>query len=153
MNGELRDITSRLEATSNRPRKVELDRELGAADDRALPGVDIDLQQIRVQRLSGFYAQGSRRVTGPLKSDQMVAQAARRQPGCVDEQGRAPFEVGQRVGPGLAISRIIVNVDVSRRMADLQPGTSGEALERHYFGSVRPDAASTPSRRRFVASR
>ncbi len=94
MNGELRDITSRLEATSNRPRKVELDRELGAADDRALPGVDIDLQQIRVQRLSGFYAQGSRRVTGPLKSDQMVAQAARRQPGCVDEQGRAPLEIG-----------------------------------------------------------
>ena len=36
-------------------------------------------------------------------------------------------------------------------MADLQPGTSGEALERHYFGAVRPDAASAPSRRRYPA--
>jgi pyruvate,water dikinase len=45
--------------------------------------------------------------------------------------------------------RPALNVDVSRRMADLQPGTSGEALERHYFGAVRPDAPSNPSRRRY----
>jgi pyruvate,water dikinase len=47
--------------------------------------------------------------------------------------------------------RPVLNVDVSRRMADLQPGTSGEALERHYFGAVRPDAPSAPSRRRYPA--
>ncbi|MBJ22064.1 MAG: hypothetical protein GY910_27850 [bacterium] len=47
--------------------------------------------------------------------------------------------------------RPALNVDVSRRMADLQPGTSGEALERHYFGAVRPDAPSVPSRRRYPA--
>jgi pyruvate,water dikinase len=45
--------------------------------------------------------------------------------------------------------RPALNVDVSRRMADLQPGTSGEALERHYFGAVRPDARSDKSRRRY----
>ncbi len=47
--------------------------------------------------------------------------------------------------------RPALNVDVSRAMADLQPGTSGEALERHYFGAVRPDAPSNPSRRRYPA--
>ena len=47
--------------------------------------------------------------------------------------------------------RPALNVDISRSMADLQPGTSGEALERHYFGAVRPDALSTPSRRRYPA--
>jgi phosphohistidine swiveling domain-containing protein len=45
--------------------------------------------------------------------------------------------------------RPALNLDFSRRLADLQPGTSGEALERHYFGAVRPDAASSPSRRRY----
>ncbi len=45
--------------------------------------------------------------------------------------------------------RPALNVDVSRALADLQPGTSGEALERHYFGAVRPDAPSSPSRRRY----
>ncbi|MCH2172702.1 PEP-utilizing enzyme [Myxococcota bacterium] len=47
--------------------------------------------------------------------------------------------------------RPALNVDVSRRMADLQPGTSGEALERHYFGAVRPDAPSHASVRRYPA--
>jgi pyruvate,water dikinase len=47
--------------------------------------------------------------------------------------------------------RPALNVDISRSMADLQPGTSGEALERHYFGAVRPDALSAPSRRRYPA--
>lgn len=45
--------------------------------------------------------------------------------------------------------RPALNVDVSRRLADLQPGTSGEALERHYFGAVRPNAVSAHSRRRY----
>ena len=33
--------------------------------------------------------------------------------------------------------------------AVVRPGVAGEALERHYFGAVRPDAASAPSRRRY----
>lgn len=47
--------------------------------------------------------------------------------------------------------RPALNVDVSRRLADLQPGTSGNALEEHYFGAVRPDAVSQPSCRRYPA--
>ena len=45
--------------------------------------------------------------------------------------------------------RPALNVDVSRGLADLQPGTSGDALEELYFGAVRPDAVSAPSRRRY----
>ena len=59
-------------------------------------------------------------------------------------------EVDQRTS-AIFYGRPALNVDVSRRMADLQPGTSGEALERHYFGAVRADAPSNPSRRRYPA--
>ena len=59
-------------------------------------------------------------------------------------------EVDRRAS-AIFYGRPALNVDVSRRMADLQPGTSGEALERHYFGAVRPDAPSNPSRRRYPA--
>ena len=47
--------------------------------------------------------------------------------------------------------RPALNVDISRRLSDLQPGTSGDALEEHYFGAVRPDVVSEPSRRRYPA--
>ena len=57
-------------------------------------------------------------------------------------------QVDERAG-AIFYGRPALNVDVSRRMADLQPGTSGEALERHYFGAVRPEARSEPSRRRY----
>ena len=50
-------------------------------------------------------------------------------------------QVDERAG-AIFYGRPALNVDVSRRMADLQPGTSGEALEKHYFGAVRPDAPS-----------
>ena len=60
-------------------------------------------------------------------------------------------QVDQRAS-AIFFGRPALNVDVSRRMADLQPGTSGEALERHYFGAVRPGRAlGTPSRRRYPA--
>jgi pyruvate,water dikinase len=38
--------------------------------------------------------------------------------------------------------RIALNIDWSRRCADLQPGTSGDALEEYYFGAVRPGVTS-----------
>jgi pyruvate,water dikinase len=47
--------------------------------------------------------------------------------------------------------RPALNVDIARRLSDLQPGTSGDALEEHYYGAVRPDAVSNPSRRRYPA--
>ncbi|MFO0690936.1 MAG: PEP-utilizing enzyme [Myxococcota bacterium] len=59
-----------------------------------------------------------------------------------------PRKVDERTS-AIFYGRPALNLDVSRRLADLQPGTSGEALERHYFGAVRPDAVSTPSRRRY----
>jgi phosphohistidine swiveling domain-containing protein len=43
------------------------------------------------------------------------------------------------------------NVDRMRAYADLIPGTSGDALERQIFGSVRPHAPGRPSRRRWPA--
>lgn len=62
----------------------------------------------------------------------------------------APQRVDERAS-AIFYGRPALNVDVSRAMADLQPGTSGEALERHYFGAVRADAPSSPSRRRYPA--
>ncbi|MEZ4292239.1 MAG: hypothetical protein R3E53_17530 [Myxococcota bacterium] len=59
-----------------------------------------------------------------------------------------PHRVDERAS-AIFFGRPALNVDVSRRLADLQPGTSGEALERHYFGAVRPDAVSHRSRRRY----
>lgn len=59
-----------------------------------------------------------------------------------------PRQVDERTS-AIFFGRPALNVDVSRRMADLQPGTSGAALERHYFGAVRDDAPSNPSRRRY----
>ena len=47
--------------------------------------------------------------------------------------------------------RIALNIDWSRRCADLQPGTSGDALEEYYFGAVRPGVTSRNSRRRYPA--
>jgi pyruvate,water dikinase len=45
--------------------------------------------------------------------------------------------------------RPALNLDRSREWADLQPGTSGDALEEHYFGAVRPGVQSHKSRRRY----
>ncbi|MEZ4331839.1 MAG: PEP-utilizing enzyme [Myxococcota bacterium] len=59
-----------------------------------------------------------------------------------------PRRVDERAS-AIFYGRPALNVDVSRRLADLQPGTSGEALERHYFGAVRPEAVSRRSRRRY----
>lgn len=59
-----------------------------------------------------------------------------------------PSRVDERTS-AIFYGRPALNVDVSRRLADLQPGTSGEALERHYFGAVRPEAISRRSRRRY----
>lgn len=61
-----------------------------------------------------------------------------------------PRRVDERTS-AIFYGRPALNLDVSRRLADLQPGTSGEALERHYFGAVRPDAVSRRSRRRYPA--
>lgn len=59
-----------------------------------------------------------------------------------------PRRVDERTS-AIFYGRPALNVDVSRRFADLQPGTSGAALERHYFGAVRPEAISQRSRRRY----
>ena len=56
---------------------------------------------------------------------------------------------------GVFYGRAAANLDTFRRLADLTPGTSGDALEQQIFGTVRPDAESHPSRRRYpvVAAR
>ena len=60
-----------------------------------------------------------------------------------------PPEDADRRTSGIFYGRPALNVDVSRAWADLQPGTSGDALEEHYFGAVRPDVRSRKSRRRY----
>ena len=56
---------------------------------------------------------------------------------------------------GVFYGRAAANLDTFRRLADLTPGTSGESIEVQIFGTARPDASSSPSRRRypFVAAR
>jgi pyruvate,water dikinase len=56
---------------------------------------------------------------------------------------------------GVFYGRAAANLDTFRRLADLTPGTSGDALEQQIFGTVRTGALSNPSKRRypFVAAR
>jgi phosphohistidine swiveling domain-containing protein len=59
-----------------------------------------------------------------------------------------PEDVDHRTS-SIFYGRVALNVDLSRGWADRQPGTSGDALEEHYFGSVRPGVQSQNSRRRY----
>ncbi len=56
---------------------------------------------------------------------------------------------------GVFYGRAAANLDTFRRLADLTPGTSGDALEQQIFGTVREGAQGNPSKRRypFVAAR
>jgi pyruvate,water dikinase len=56
---------------------------------------------------------------------------------------------------GVFYGRAAANLDTFRRLADLTPGTSGDALEQQIFGTVRARTQSRPSRRRYpyVATR
>ena len=56
---------------------------------------------------------------------------------------------------GVFHGRAAVNLDRFRAMADRSPGQSGDAVEREFFGTVRPGVASTPERGRypFVAAK
>jgi phosphohistidine swiveling domain-containing protein len=60
----------------------------------------------------------------------------------------APPEVEGRTA-SIFYGRIALNIDWSRRCADLQPLTSGDALEAAYFGKVREGSTSQQSRRRY----
>ena len=60
----------------------------------------------------------------------------------------APAEPDGRTA-SIFYGRIALNIDWSRSCADLQPGTSGDALEEYYFGAVRPGVTSNNSRRRY----
>ena len=102
-------------------------------------------------------AEGIPGVSTPLnwswwdESNERMIRGAYRDIGVLDSV-RIPSadRVDERTG-AIFYGRPALNLDVSRRMADLQPGTSGESLEKHYFGAVRPDAPSAPSRRRYPA--
>ena len=102
-------------------------------------------------------AEGIPGVSTPLnwswwdESNERMIRGAYRDIGVLDAV-RIPSveQVDERTG-AIFYGRPALNLDVSRRMADLQPGTSGEALEKHYFGAVRADAHSSPSRRRYPA--
>lgn len=50
---------------------------------------------------------------------------------------------------GIFFGRYAGNVNYFRRLCDLTPGTSGDAFESQIFGTVRPDAPSCPSMRRY----
>lgn len=61
---------------------------------------------------------------------------------------RVPASVDERIW-GIFYGRAAANVDVFRRLADLTPGTSGDAFEAQIFGAVRPGVTSHRSRRRY----
>jgi pyruvate,water dikinase len=50
---------------------------------------------------------------------------------------------------GMFHGRAAANLDTFRRLADLTPGTSGDALEEQIFGTVRAGVAGCPSKRRY----
>ncbi|HEX3610092.1 MAG TPA: PEP-utilizing enzyme [Sporichthyaceae bacterium] len=50
---------------------------------------------------------------------------------------------------GVFHGRAAINLDQFRAMADRSPGQSGDALEREFFGTVRPGVTSAPMRRRY----
>ena len=50
---------------------------------------------------------------------------------------------------GVFHGRAAVNLDRFRAMADRSPGQSGDAVEREFFGTVRPGVASRPERGRY----
>ncbi|MGH6693039.1 MAG: PEP-utilizing enzyme, partial [Gammaproteobacteria bacterium] len=50
---------------------------------------------------------------------------------------------------GVFYGRAAANLDTFRGLADLTPGTSGDALEQQIFAAVRPGVVSRPSRRRY----
>jgi pyruvate,water dikinase len=56
---------------------------------------------------------------------------------------------------GVFRGRAAINLDQFRAMADRSPGQSGDAVEREFFGTVRPGVSSVPMRRRYpvVAAR
>jgi pyruvate,water dikinase len=56
---------------------------------------------------------------------------------------------------GVFRGRAAVNLDRFRDMADRSPGQSGDAVEKEFFGTVRPGVTSTPQRGRypFVAAK
>lgn len=53
---------------------------------------------------------------------------------------------------GVFFGRAAANLDTFRRLADLTPGTSGDALEEQIFGTLRPGVTSHPSKRRYPAA-
>jgi len=65
-----------------------------------------------------------------------------------------PASVDDRLW-GVFYGRAAANLDTFRRLGDLTPGTSGDAIERQIFGTLRDGVESHPSRRRypFVAAR
>jgi phosphohistidine swiveling domain-containing protein len=65
-----------------------------------------------------------------------------------------PASVDDRLW-GVFYGRAAANLDTFRRLADLTPGTSGDAVEQQIFGTVRAGVESHRSKRRypFVAAR
>jgi pyruvate,water dikinase len=51
---------------------------------------------------------------------------------------------------GVFCGRAAINLDQFRAMADRSPGQSGDALEREFFGTVRPGVSSAPTRGRYA---
>jgi phosphohistidine swiveling domain-containing protein len=50
---------------------------------------------------------------------------------------------------GMFFGRLATNLDQWRYVADRMPGTSGDAMEQQFFGTVRPGVASAIIRRRY----
>lgn len=100
-------------------RKLELERERRAYDAGILPGIDLEREERGPKRLLRLDPQRLRRLTRPLQRHEMIPDAAPGKPGGMDEHRRPALEIGQQIGPRLAVGGIV------RRMRRLVDGIDG----------------------------
>ncbi len=82
----------------------------GSPPCRALPRIDLDLEEARAERLRRLDAERHRVMSRALERHEMVARLPTGQPGGVDEQRRLAVEIRQQVRPGIAVARVVRDV-------------------------------------------
>ena len=100
-------------------RKLELERERRTYDAGILPGIDLEREERGPKRILRLDPQRLRRLARPLQRHEMIPDAAPGKPGGMDEQRRPALEIGQQIGPRLAVGGIV------RRMRRLVDGIDG----------------------------
>lgn len=104
-------------------RELEIEGEPGTAHVGVLPGIDLEREELRSQRLPRLDPERLRRMPRALERHEMIADAPRREPRGMDQQGRLALEIGQQIRPRLAVGGI------ARRMRRFVDGIDGHGLQ------------------------